>query len=66
MAQSTCVKCGATTFELKEARNLQGAECEWDFIQCASCGCVVGIVDVYPNAKILDSLDKMKTHLGIP
>lgn len=44
MAQSTCVQCGNTRFEIRE--NLlvkQGVKVQ--FVQCARCGTPVGILD---------------------
>lgn len=43
MAQSTCVKCGSSSFELIEPRNINHAAYRLYFIQCSSCGGVVGV-----------------------
>lgn len=67
MAISKCVKCENSFFELKEV-NVQGARFKLNFIQCTSCGGVVGVVPYYDpgveahqvNAKI----DEIKTAIS--
>lgn len=44
MATSSCPKCDSHSFELKSSP-IKGAAVPFNFIQCASCGCVVGLVD---------------------
>ena len=44
MAVSTCVKCGNTSFELKETV-LTGSPWKLYFVQCSQCGGVVGVLD---------------------
>lgn len=44
MAASTCVKCGSTSFELKETV-LAGSPWKLYFVQCFHCGGVVGVLD---------------------
>lgn len=41
MAVSTCVKCGGKSFELKPAKP-KDSNFKLYFVQCASCGGVVG------------------------
>lgn len=65
MAQSICNKCGATTFEAKEAPRMSGTDYSWGFVQCSSCGGVVGVVDFFPHALLIDRLDAISKHLGI-
>ena len=50
MAQSTCVKCGNTRFELVlvDKPTLNGSKYKFNFVQCASCGGVIGVLD-YEN-----------------
>jgi excinuclease UvrABC ATPase subunit len=43
MAYSTCVKCGGTSFELKEA-HIANVNFKQNFVQCSSCGGVVGVI----------------------
>jgi len=45
MATSTCVKCDGHRFEIKEAQP-KGAAYKFYFVQCASCGGVVGVVNI--------------------
>lgn len=62
MAQSTCPKCAGTQFEFKDAQgNLKGTEYAYSFVQCASCGAVVGVVDGF-NVPFL--LHKLAAKLG--
>lgn len=54
MAQSTCVKCGSTNFELSStAHKIYNAATTFYFVQCSKCGGVVGVVNnVELNAQI--------------
>lgn len=60
MATSTCVKCESTRFELKQAK-ITGAAFILFFVQCASCGGVVGTVEA---ENIGAKLDKLARKLG--
>jgi hypothetical protein len=63
MAQSTCTKCNNTTFQITHKAGIIGAEYAHDFIQCAKCGGVVGVVGAINNTVLLYTImDK----LGIP
>ena len=44
MATTTCVKCGGTSFELKETI-LAGLPWKLYFVQCSQCGGAVGVLD---------------------
>lgn len=44
MATPTCIKCGGTQFEHKEV-SLKRLRSKLTFVQCASCGGVVGMLD---------------------
>lgn len=46
MAMSTCPKCDSHHFEMKEAEPT-GSRFKIMFIQCASCGAVVGVTDFH-------------------
>ena len=61
MATSTCVKCNGTIFEVKENANVRHSAFKIMFIQCASCGAVVGTTD-YFNVPSL--LEKMAAKMG--
>ena len=61
MAMSRCSKCENSSFELKEAAP-RGSLYKFMFIQCASCGTVVGVADYY-NVPAL--LGKIAKRLGI-
>ena len=67
MALSTCVKCGKGIFEL--SKNTPNKSAFWyQFIQCASCGGVVGVVDGYNiGAKLQlqdEALRQIAKHVG--
>lgn len=51
MALSTCVKCGRSGFELREATPSGSAFIHY-FLQCSSCGGVVGMTE-YNNVGAL-------------
>jgi predicted nucleic-acid-binding Zn-ribbon protein len=61
MAVSNCPKCESTSFELK-AGEAKGSKHKLMYIQCASCGGVVGVTDYY-NIPFL--LGKIAKHLGL-
>lgn len=61
MATSKCSKCNCTNFEMKEA-NIIGSKFKYYFIQCASCGAVIGVVP-YHNTNVL--LEQIANKLGI-
>lgn len=44
MAQSTCIKCGHHSFEMKELK-VAGSNFRLMAIQCSSCGGVIGTQD---------------------
>jgi len=61
MATSTCVKCGSGTFETVEHTPKKSAF-KLIFIQCSSCGGVVGVIDFY---NIGDRLTELGKKLGV-
>lgn len=62
MATSTCPRCGKNSFELKEARKIAGSNYDFYFIQCASCGAVVGTHETH---YVSFMLQKIMKKLGI-
>ena len=44
MATSTCMKCGSSSFEIKE-NSPKSSRFKLMFVQCASCGGVIGAMD---------------------
>lgn len=63
MAISKCSKCDCTRFELKEA-NISGSAYRMYFVQCSSCGAVVGVVPFINTAALIQQLaDKMNIKL---
>ncbi len=61
MAQSTCVKCGNHTFELALVEP-QRAMFKLHFVQCTSCGGVVGVTEYY---NIGATLEKIAAKIGV-
>jgi predicted nucleic-acid-binding Zn-ribbon protein len=57
MALPTCVKCGSTLFETKEVTP-RGSNFKLNFVQCSSCGGVVGVLDFYNIGGMLQTLAK--------
>jgi predicted nucleic-acid-binding Zn-ribbon protein len=62
MALSTCVKCGGSSFEISHV-SPTGSNFKLMFIQCSSCGGVVGVMDFY---NIGQSLHDLAKKLGRP
>jgi len=58
---STCPKCSNTSFEAKKAEPRDSVY-KLTFIQCSSCGAVVGTID-YVNVPEL--LEKLAEKLGV-
>lgn len=46
MAFSKCSSCNSTFFEVKSAEP-KGSSYKQVFVQCSSCGCVVGVMPYY-------------------
>ncbi len=61
MARSSCPKCEGTTFEMVEKNDVRNSTFKVMFIQCASCGAVVGTTDYFHVPTLLNSL---ATKLG--
>lgn len=57
MATSTCVKCGGHSFEMVE-QEPKNATYKFHFVQCTSCGGVVGVTDFYNVPQMLIRLGK--------
>ena len=61
MAISACPKCDNTFFELAENSPI-GSNFKFMFIQCNSCGAVVGVTDYY---NIGETLTEIKQRLDM-
>ena len=57
MATSRCAKCESRRFEMKEAEP-ETSKYKVMFIQCASCGAVVGVVDYYNVPSLLGKIGR--------
>ena len=62
MAQSRCINCGSTQFEVVHANNLEGTTRAVLFVQCTDCGSVVGVLD-FLNISV--KAERVKNDLGI-
>ncbi len=62
MATSSCPKCSSTSFEMKEAPRVASSAYRLMFVQCTSCGSVVGVSDYY---NIPSLLEKIAVKLGV-
>ncbi len=56
MAKSNCGRCGSTKFELTEKSDVDGSAFRIMFVQCASCGAVIGTVPYHNTAVLLSTL----------
>ena len=61
MAQSKCPRCEHSTFEMKDAAP-SGGNFKVTFVQCGSCGTVVGVMDSV-NVPVL--IEKLAQKLGV-
>ena len=52
MALSSCTKCNSHSFELIENSPLNSDFKVW-FVQCSSCGCVVGVLPYFDIASLI-------------
>jgi hypothetical protein len=55
MATSTCPKCPSKEFEKKE-HELSGSDFKVNFVQCAACGAVVGVMSFHDTHTLLDQI----------
>lgn len=53
MATSSCPKCTSKCFEIKEAEP-QNSRYKVLFVQCSSCGAVVGVLDYHNVPNLLE------------
>jgi hypothetical protein len=68
MAMSSCPKCGGHIFELEE-RAPSGSNFKPQFVQCASCGAVVGAMDYYNIGSLIhqqnEAIKKIASALNV-
>ena len=62
MAMSTCTKCGKTQFEVKEVSPGE-SNFTLNFIQCTSCGGVIGVIDYFNIGELIHQLAE---ELNVP
>jgi hypothetical protein len=58
MATPTCIKCGGHIFETKEV-SPKHSNFRLNFVQCGSCGGVVGVLDFYNIGAELQAIKKL-------
>jgi hypothetical protein len=61
MAVSSCIRCGGTVFEVVDAEP-KDSKFKLEFVQCASCGGVVGVME---DVNIGSYLRKLARELNI-
>ncbi len=57
MATSNCVKCSSTSFEVVDS-SPHNSNFKLQFVQCASCGSVVGVLEYFNIGALLEKLAK--------
>ncbi len=57
MATSKCPKCGNTSFEMKE-HTPDKSNYKLEFVQCSSCGTVVGVMDYFNIGTRINEVDE--------
>ncbi|KAA4627384.1 hypothetical protein F3B42_08810 [Bacteroides ovatus] len=63
MATSKCPKCDSTRFEMKEGA-INGSRFRYNFVQCAACGAVIGVVPFHNTNALLEQIaDKLGVRL---
>lgn len=63
MAMTSCVKCGNTTFEIKETK-VSRSQFRLLFVQCSSCGGAIAVQEFHnTNQLIFDLAKKLGVHL---
>jgi ribosomal protein L37E len=63
MADSTCVRCGETAFEVVE-NTPHGSQARLLFVQCRKCGGVVGIQELYNISHLIIEQNKALEAIG--
>lgn len=58
MAKSKCGSCNSTSFELVEKSDVKGSAYPVAFVQCSSCGSVVGVLEEKNSEWLLSQLRK--------
>jgi len=61
MATPKCPKCESVFFEIKTA-SPKNSNYKIQFVNCSSCGCVVGALEFYNTGALLHTLAK---QLGV-
>lgn len=64
MPSSKCPKCDSISFELVLKNDVHNSNVAFWFIQCSSCGCVVGVSDFDDTAQLVRKLAK-KMNLSL-
>jgi excinuclease UvrABC ATPase subunit len=62
MVSSTCIKCGNHSFQIVE-NSPSGAAFKLMFVQCGSCGGVVGIQDYFNIGSLIKDQEKQIKRL---
>lgn len=63
MSKSICPKCGGDSFEVVENQPSNSLY-KYLFVQCKSCGCVIGVLDYYNIGTLFFKLAE-KLHIKL-
>jgi uncharacterized Zn finger protein len=62
MAVSKCTGCGGGKFELV-LKEPKGSQMQINFVQCASCGVVVGTMDYFALGNVMDAVNAVSKQI---
>lgn len=57
MATSSCPKCSCNSFEIV-SNIVRGSRFPCNFVQCVSCGCIIGVMEHYSAGDLVIKLAK--------
>lgn len=57
MATPSCPRCSCHSFEIVTA-SVRGSRFPCNFVQCISCGCVIGVMEQYSAGDLVIKLAK--------
>ncbi|AWL29002.1 hypothetical protein DJ533_10710 [Acinetobacter defluvii] len=65
MATSKCGNCNSASFELEIKSDVKGSAYPFTFIQCSSCGSVVGVLEEKNSEWLLSQLRKKIENIEV-
>jgi len=64
MAEPACPHCRGTTFELRDATDIQGSSFTYAIVRCAGCGAPIGVLEDQSISAILADQAAVLDDLG--